>query len=281
MIKRLVLSIALLCASAFGQGWTFKDSLYKVTPGISGTLRSCVWDQYGEAVNGAYVYAQDLAPTEMSGYHLHDTNVATRPNITFDNGLQHAGPVTTVGGCANFHIIIPNFAGQYMVQSYCTTCANEGTTTFYVQEVGTPYTAFPWGGWTGILPLVTYSDFALHGIYKYSGTSAAITKFEAIGSYYYLNVGWPLNVLKANWLAIVRISLPQGGWLDDIGPLRLSFWYSGNTDPHPYGTDADFVVPAGFVTQFKNAVGTAGCATYEYNQIGNDYSGLVWHVGCY
>ena len=281
MIRRLILTAILLCSVAFGQSWTFKDSAYQVTPSISGTLQSCVWDQYGQPVSGAQVYAYDLPVVAMTGFHLHDTNPTTRPNIVFTaTGGSSAGPITTVGGCANFHITIPHFAGTYMVQTYCTTCTNEGTTTFYARQVGTPYTSFPWGGWTGIKPISTYSDIGFHGVYKFTGQSDAITKFEAIGSYYYLNIGYPLNALKANWLGIVRIALEDGGWLDDIGPLQYSFWYSGNVDGHAGGRAADFVVPAEFITQFKTAVAAAGCSTMTYNQIGNSYSGPVWHVGC-
>jgi hypothetical protein len=290
---KLLLLLALL-TPAWSQ-FRMKDSQATVRYGSSGWLSTCVVDNYGRPVNDAQVYAY-VDPVQFgSGFHLH-TEALGRPNIVFDGGGSSAGPKQTSAGCAYFHLTMPQYAGISYVTTYCTTCTNIAMNTFYVRgDIGTAaFTSFPSGGTLGIEPQYP-QDLAFaftadqdHGqLHKY-GRPVLMQKLQAIGFYYYFNLGFPLGTNHLKWLQLLRVSLPWGGWYDDIGILFPTFWNPINPDPHGDGNQADFiyygddpVLGRAFVT----AVAQAGCVQYMSRNYLSTDGGAVdiayWHVNCF
>lgn len=291
MKLKLLFALATLASSAFGQ-FQLKDSQATVPFGSGGNLVVCVHDQYGNPVNGAQVYAYSEPPSAQSGFHFH-SNVA-RPNITFDGGYVSAGPKSTAGGCAAFHIIFPKFAGVYFVTTYCTTCENDGLNTFYVKSsLANTFQVFPPGGSLGIVgayptdvSLGVTADMAHGNVQKY-GSPALISKLQAIGNYYYYHLGVPANQNHWNWQQIIRISLPWGGWLDDIGTITPIYWWPLNPDPHGDGHNADLIWSQNPSQQslFVNAVTAAGCTTSKQVNTFDSVDGFLLvaynHVTCF
>lgn len=281
----IVLLLALVAMPAFGQ-FRMKDNTATVLYGGGGMLRTCVWDNYGNPVNGAQVYAYTDFPAVDSGFHYH--SALGRPNITFDGGLSTAGPKSTAGGCVSFHVTMPQFAGQYYVTAYCTTCLNQSLSTFNVRAAVAPFQPFPSAGWTGIQPLWPavgsshISGDGFHGNVHHYGTPSFVSKMETLGTYYSL-IGYP-NVTASSKLIMIRMSIPLGGWLDDESSL---WWYPVNFDPHADGIGADFYRPGTTFLQnaFRQASTSAGCLVSTepdpiYTDAGPMSSAVWWHVSC-
>lgn len=271
-----------------------------VPPGGKGTIRVC-YTENGKPVAGVSITSFRIGGANPgSGWHAPHDQTGIRPSITFSTDgtdVDRWSGVSDATGCIYPPATIPNFAGEYWLES--VTSAGGGTYVsleLVASDPNSEFYTFPFKGPNGIHDLSLSADSGhaeiVGGVaipFVFSSTLQFQTQLMILGLHYY-EAGWPSTTLNPNLLSIGRMSLPWGGWLDDDGPSSV-YWSNGNTDPHSSGKQADIINPyvSGYPAPFlgnalQSAVVQANCSLSVANWEGGSnpgtiYTAKVLHIG--